>query len=124
VANLLVAPDTSPEASKELREAAHSRELHGVLMQHAERHLRRVHGTVVGVHLLAAQSPAQFALTYWSDAANAWTRKISVTLPIPDQGWPVELVFTFGLQGPFSAFCQHVHLMDRLVNSLRWPAWK
>lgn len=122
VANLLVGRDPAPEASKELREASHSRELHGVLMRHAERHLTRVQGTVVGVHLLASQRPVQFALTYWSDLANAWTRKVSVTLPSPREGSPVELVFTFGLQGPFSAFCQHVHLVDRLVESLRWPA--
>lgn len=72
----------------------------------------------VGVHLVFLAGYSHLALTYFYH--GAWTRRYSIVLPDPSGDDGIELAFTFRFGGPFSEYCRHVHLMDRLVSSLRW----
>lgn len=73
-----------------------------------------------GVHLLFSGGFTQIALTYWCH--GYWTRRYSVVLPDPKTGITTEFAFTFAFFGPFQNYCLHAHHMDRVVQSLQWPA--
>jgi hypothetical protein len=78
--------------------------------------------TPLGVHLHFFHGFSQLALTYWVKSKYPyWSRKYSVVLLHPLEGYPVEFVFTFGVANKsFKEFCRLIPIMDRVVASLRW----
>lgn len=118
--NLVWGPEASEEARRRHLPEADDREMYDALLEYVGRlHLERVGGRVRGVHLLFHGRLSQMCVTYWT--SGYWTRKTSIVLPNPAPGeMPAEFVFTFGFDGPFTEYCRHAHLMDRLALSLDW----
>lgn len=115
--NLVCGPEYA-RAGKRLGQAIDDRQMFNLLRNHAEKHTGRLKAKVHGLHLIFHEGLSQFAITY--RMFGYWTRKYSIVFPNQATKQNAEFVFTFGFNGSFKQYCENVHIMDRLVNSLEW----
>jgi hypothetical protein len=73
-----------------------------------------------GVHLFLHKGFSHMVVAYW--VGQCWARRYSIVLPDPATGRAMEFAFAFGFFGPFTEYCGAIPAMDRLVQSLEWPA--
>jgi hypothetical protein len=117
--NLVIgSPVVAPRRFRE-GEPIDDRECFDVTVEFARRYLAARPGAkCVGVHLFFLAGLSHFVVAYWE--GGLWRRRYSVILTDPE-GVSTEFAFAFGFRGPFTAYCRHVPLMDRVVRSLqRW----
>jgi hypothetical protein len=105
-------------AGKRLGQAIDDRQMFNLLREHAERYTGRLNAKVYGLHLILHEGLSQFAVTY--RMFGYWTRKYSIVFPNHATNQNAEFVFTFGFDGSFKQYCENVHIMDRMVQSLVW----
>lgn len=119
--NLIVgSPAPATRATPKRGQIIDDRACFNQIVEVARAILPSIGGRCTGVHMLFSKEKkySQLALTYWFQ--SGWTRRYSVVLPDPQTGKSTEFAFTFGFHAPFREYCQHSHMMDRVVESLEW----
>lgn len=73
----------------------------------------------IGVHTVVTQGFRHFAISYWNTSSGTWSRKYSITLPLPGTSQNLETVVTFTHFGSFIDFLCSAPLMERIISTIR-----